>query len=251
MPILSDETLDQHALPTSTYGYSAARMDDLEDAASEYTLVVIANDVSSSVADYKDEMEQALKAIMQACKQSPRAGNLLVRLVQFASRLEETHGFKLLEQCHPDDYDGCLQVGGMTALCDATENAINSVGDFGKQLSEQDFDVNAIVFLITDGCENHSTSNAQDNKGALAKVVQEEKVESLLTILIGVGIQEPQVSAALSSFKDDAGLSRYVECKNVAPQTLAKLAEFVSKSISAQLQMLGTGSPSQPLSLKI
>ena len=113
MPTLIDNTMEQQMLPIGHYGYSATRMDDL--GASEYTLVTIVCDVSPSVSSFTNEMEEALREIVKACKYSPRADNLLIRLVTFAGYLDEAHGFKLLERCNLDDYKRCLKIGSATA----------------------------------------------------------------------------------------------------------------------------------------
>src|SRR5688572_20684997 len=112
MPILNDPTMAQQALPAGHYGYSATRLEEL--GAAEYTLVTVVTDVSGSVSEFLSEMEDALVAILQACKLSPRADNLLVRLVTFADKVTEIHGFKLLEQCHVNAYRGLLRAGGST-----------------------------------------------------------------------------------------------------------------------------------------
>src|SRR5688500_1244320 len=114
MPILNDSGLQQQALPTGHYGYSATRLDDL--GATEYTLVTIGCDVDPSVGGFVREMEAALREIVKACRFSPRADNLMIRLVTFHGRMEEVHGFKLLERCNPDDYKKVLRIGSATAL---------------------------------------------------------------------------------------------------------------------------------------
>jgi hypothetical protein len=48
-------------------------------------------------------------------------------------------------------------------------------------------------------------------------------------------------------FHQEAGFTQYVELDNADTKTLARLAEIVSRSISAQSQALGTGGASQPL----
>src|SRR5829696_5087520 len=107
MPILNNASLDAVTLPNSHYGYSATRLDEL--GATEYTVVTIACDVSGSTAAFTFEMESALARIVQACKSSPRADNLLLRLVAFDDTLSELHGFKLLENCNVTDYGGVLR----------------------------------------------------------------------------------------------------------------------------------------------
>lgn len=245
MPILGDGNLDRQALPTGHYGYSATRLEDL--GAAEYTLVTIVNDVSPSVSGFVKEMEKCLREIVKACRLSPRADNLLVRLVTFHGRMEEVHGFKLLEQSNPDSYRKVLRIGSATALYDAAENAISAVADYGKQLTDADFAVNAIVFVITDGEDNASTLGIRHVREALARAVQTEAVESMVSVLVGVNVDEPRIGAYLQDFKNEAGFTQYVEIGKADAKALANLADFVARSISVQSLALGTGGPSQSL----
>jgi uncharacterized protein YegL len=245
MPILNDTTLDQLTLPNSHYGYSATRLEEL--GATEYTVVTVACDVSGSTADFIFDMESAITRIVQACKSSPRADNLLLRLVAFDDTLAELHGFKLLENCNLADYVGVLRAGGSTALYDAAENAVSSTINYGRRLMAGDFAANAILFVITDGMDNASKLPAQKVKEALAKAVTSEALESIVSVLIGVNVQDPQARNFLRRFHADAGFTQYVEIDKADAKTLARLAEFVSRSISAQSQALGTGGASRPL----
>jgi len=245
MPIINDDSLEQHNLQQGGYGYSGQKLDDL--GASEYTLVTIINDVSSSVHGYGTQMEATLKEVVKACKFSPRADNLMLRHTQFNTSLRETHGFKMLESCNLDDYDGVLGIGGATALFDASANGIAATADYAKKLADQEFMVNAIVIIITDGDDNSSSFSAEAVKKALESAMKQETLESIVTILVGVGYDDPSVTTFLQNFKDSAGLTQYIDAGDATDKKLAKLAEFVSKSISAQSQSLGTGGPSQPL----
>jgi uncharacterized protein YegL len=237
--------MQQQILPTGHYGYSATRLDDL--GAAEYTLVTIVTDVSPSVSQWITEMETALREIISACRRSPRADNLMVRLVTFSSSMDELHGFKLLEQCRLDDYRKILKVGSATALYDASENAISALASYGKQLTDADFAVNGIFFVITDGEDNASTLGVKHVRDALRKAVQDETMESLVSVLLGVNVRDRRIGAYLQDFKNEAGFTQYVEIDRADAKTLAKLAQFVSRSISAQSQALGTGGPSQTL----
>jgi uncharacterized protein YegL len=245
MPVLNQTDLDQMDLPNSHYGYSATRIEDL--GATEYTIVTVVCDVSGSTALFAFDMEATITRIVQACKHSPRADNLLLRLVAFDDRLDELHGFKLLENCHLADYGGVLRAGGSTALFDATENAVSSVISYGQQLAAGDFSANAILFVITDGADNASKLSAKSVKEALRRAVTSEALESVVSILIGVNVQDREVSRCLREFHTNAGFTQYVELDKADAVTLARLAEFVSQSISAQSQALGTGGPSRPL----
>jgi uncharacterized protein YegL len=245
MPIFNDTNLDQITLPNSHYGYSATRLEEL--GATEYTVVTVACDVSGSTAAFTFDMESAITRIVQACKFSPRADNLLFRLVAFDDTLNELHGFKLLENCNLADYGGVLTSGGSTALYDAAENAVASTINYGQKLLSGDFSSNAILFVITDGMDNASKLPAKQVKEALSRAVVSEALESIVSILIGVNVQDMQASRYLRQFHLDAGFTQYVELDKADAKTLARLAEFVSQSISAQSQSLGTGGPSQSL----
>jgi uncharacterized protein YegL len=245
MPILNDTSLDQTTLPNSHYGYSATRLEEL--GATEYTVVTIACDVSGSTAAFIFDMESAIARIVQACKSSPRADNLLLRLVAFDDTLGEIHGFKLLENCNLADYNGVLRAGGSTALYDAADNAVSSTISYGQKLLAGDFSANAILFVITDGMDNASKSSAKTVKAALSQAVTSESLESIISILMGVNVQDPEAARYLRGFHREAGFTQYIELDKADADTLARLAEFVSRSISAQSQALGTGGATQSL----
>ncbi len=245
MPILNETQLDQINLPNSHYGYSATRLEDL--GATEYTIATVVADISGSTSAFILDMEAAIARIVQACKYSPRADNLLLRLVAFDDSLSELHGFKLLENCNLADYGGTLRPGGSTALYDATQNAVASTTNYAQKLSSADFAANAILFVITDGMDNASKMSAKKVKAALDEAVRSEALESVVSVLIGVDVQDPEVSRYLKKFQVDAGFTQYVELDQADAKTLARLAEFVSQSISAQSQALGTGGGSQQL----
>ena len=236
----------------SGYKFSATKIKDL--GASEYTLATIVVDTSSSVMGFSDQLEQALKTVFKACNKSPRKDNLLFRVVQFASAVTELHGFKLLNTIQEKDYDRILQIGGSTALFEACDEAIQATGTYGKQLTSQDFLVNGIVVVVTDGEGNCGAINSGDLaadaavvKKGLLNVRRAENLESLNTILIGVTNDNRGLNHYLQTVKDEAGFDQYVSIGNATPGRIAKLAEFVSQSISSTSSALGTGKASASL----
>jgi hypothetical protein len=54
----------------------------------------------------------------------------------------------------------------------------------------------------------------------------------------------------LENFRINAGLDEYISIGDATAGKLAKLAQFVSQSVSSQSQALGTGGASQPVSFK-
>ena len=88
MPKLMNNDDDMNTISVPGGGgfqFSAIRPENL--GASEYTLVSIVCDISGSVDSYKDELLKCIKTIVEACKKSPRAENLLIRLLLFNSSL--------------------------------------------------------------------------------------------------------------------------------------------------------------------
>ena len=241
---------------TGHFGFSAAQMDDLDS--SRYTLVTIVVDRSGTTSDFERDMEQGLKEIIAACndEHNPNRFNLLIRVLKFDDRLEEVHGFELVSKIDPAQYDGSLQARGGTALYDATIDGVESITEFGKQLIDEDYTVNGLLVVMTDGLENSSTlavpgkgglPDPKNVKASFQQTVKKECLESFLSILVGVNVADPSCKAALEAYKDDAGFTQFECLENADKGSLMKLMDFISRSISSQSSHLGTGGPSKPV----
>ena len=244
MPILNDKT-QKHTIAGSNYGFSGKRIDQL--GASEYTLVTISADASGSVFGFAKEIEEAIQDVVRACSHSPRADNLLLRFTRFNGKLHEVHGFKPLMECHLDSYRDCLQPGGSTALYDAAYNGIESIRRYGHSLTQHHFEVNGILFVITDGDDNVSKMTANSVKKAMSDAVKGEAMQSMVSVLVGVNVQSQSLSYSLKSFSKKAGFTNYIQLDHANETTLASLADFVSKSIVMQSTALNTGQGSTVL----
>lgn len=237
--------LEELSLNASPFNFSATKIDNL--GATEYTLVSIAQDVSGSVDGYVSEMEKCIASIVEACRKSPRADNLMLRLQTFNQSHNEIHGFKMLSDCNLNDYNNFLNPGGQTSLYDSAVNAIDALATYGKSLIDNDYTTNGILIIITDGMDNCSSCNVNKVKELLEKIHRDESLESLVTILVGVGV-DASTNSYLEDFKNEVSFTQYVGLKDANASTMAKLAKFVSQSISSQSSALGTGGPSQSLS---
>ena len=244
---LNDDSVEQ--IKGGGFHFSATKLEHL--LSDSYTLVDIVVDVSGSVYEFKDDLEKCVQKIVEACRKSPRADNLLIRLTEFDDNVNEVHGYKLLQNCNTDEYIGIFNPTGMTALYDATCNAIEACLQYGKDLVNNSYSVNGIVFVLTDGMDNRSAHTETSVKEAIDKTRQQELLESITTILIGIDTNNNNVNSYLKVFKEDADFNAYVEVQEATPQRLARLAEFVSKSISSSSTSLGTGNVPQIQSLTI
>lgn len=244
MPILTDQNMEEFEIPgaTGNFKFSAIRADEL--GATEYTLVTLVIDITGSVFSFANELLKCTKEIVESCRKSPRADNLMIRFVVFNEEVYEIHGFKFLDMINTDDYLP-FNCEGMTALYDATYSSIGATLKYSENLISQDFDVNACVFIVTDGDDNRSSCTPGMVAELMADAIKGEKIESLISILIGVNAKE--FLHHLDIFKRDGKLTQFIDAGTATPGKLAKLAGFVSKSVSSQSQALRSGSQSQPL----
>ena len=226
----------------SGFQFSAISADDM--GASEYTLVAIAADKSSSVSGFADEIEGCLVTSLQGCMNSPRVDNLLVRLLTFNSNLDEIHGYKHLADCPISNYKGIIKPNGCTSLFDACISSIDSLATLGKQMIQDKYTANGLSVIITDGMDVGSTQTLNAVAEAIDRSRRTECLESILNILIGINVQDREVSDALNSLKNVGKFDQYIEAKDATPKTFARIAGFISKSISSQSQAIQTGKAS-------
>ena len=230
------------------FKYTSVKVERL--GAIEYTLVTICIDETYSTRPFKAGLESMTKACVGSCKKSPRALNLLIRIIAFNSNgIREIHGWMLLGDIKLDDYDNIIFPGNITNLYDASLNGVDVMNDYvvGLYKAEKIINSNGMLFIVTDGDDNASNSVPNDIKTAIEKINNEEVMESLRTILIAVNDKDPHFQQRLETFRQEAGIDEYISMGDVTESKLAKCAQFISQSISTQQVSLGTGQPSQPL----
>ncbi len=240
----------------SGFQFSGATIEDL--GASSYTLVTIALDETGSISGFERQIESMLKAAIEACFSSPYANNLLIRVIRFDSKyrgqsgngVDEIHGFKPLSEIDIAAYPQ-LSGGGTTPLLDAVYSSVGAANVYATELRDLDFDVNGITFVITDGGDNHSVASVKMVREELAKSVKGEIMESHVSILIGIDTGSGNAKDVLEAFQQKTGMDKFIWAGEATKGKLAKLADFVSQSISSTSQALGTGGPSQKISATI
>ena len=244
-----DKDMDQHNIGGSNFQFSATKIAEL--GSTEYTLGVLVIDRSGSVSGYEQDIDEAVKAVVQGCrKDKHRVDSMMLMVILFDHEVIEYHGFRPLQDCNEADYDAVCQPRGATALYDAVYNGVNACVKYGQELTDNDFAVNASVFVVTDGEDNRSTVTPKMVAEAISHAKRSEALESLVPVLIGVGYgadDSGSLSQWLQKFKDDAGFQQYIFIKNATPAKIAKLGGFISASISSQSRSLGSGGASKSL----
>lgn len=249
MPRITPDNLETHAM-AGNFSFTGARIANL--GATEYTLVDIEVDMTGSVGGFRDELINMVKTAIDACQKSPRSDNLLVRVAAFSSSypkgLLEVHGYIPLADIDVADYD-VLSPGGATPLFDACFTGIGSMNVYAKMLADQDFLANGITFIITDGEDNVSASSPAMVAQEVKKAQRAEDLESHVSVLIGINVG--QCKPALERFQREAEITQFIDAGDATKGKLAKLAAFVSQSVSSTSQALGTGGPSQSIAAVI
>lgn len=236
--------LAQFAIPGGNYGYTGAQVDALQSF--ENTIAVGLLDESGSTGSFARQMEICVKEIIKALRHSPAADKLIYRHCHFATNFREFHGYTPLANLNEDMYDGCYVPGGQTALYDSCDRIFAEMLDYAQRQVKMKYTCNGIAYIMTDGRDLGSTRKQADVRDRLASVIASEALESMMTILIGVN-DDPSIQQDLESFQKFVGFTQYVPLKDADAKTLAKLSAFISKSVVAQSQALGTGGPSQSL----
>lgn len=257
MPRLFDELNDTGVRKNvGGYHFSTAKLEDLK--ASQYTLVTIKVDKSTSIYNFQDKLNEMISTVVDACKKSARAENLLIRLCTFDHSETEIHGFRLLREIQDNDYSNTIVSGGSTALISSIHEGIVTTGAYAKDLYGYDYDVNAILFILTDGEDNNSRQTSKEVVNAKEDVRKQECLEQFTTILVGIDEDAPAdyqggtdsdtpFSIYLKKIKDECELDSYINIGNATDKSLAKLAQFVSSSISSTSDALANGTTSDVL----
>lgn len=242
----------------SGFTFSAVGTGDLTGEAVQFTLVTIALDETGSISGHEREIERMLQTTLGACRRSPYSHNIMVRIIRFGSQytrsggggVDEMQGFAPLTSCDPATYPA-LRAGGMTPLYDAVYSSVGAANVYAKQLIDLDYAVNGITFVVTDGGENASVASAKMVQEALATSVRGEVMESHYSILIGIDTGASDVESDLQAFQREAGIDQFIWAGEATKGNLAKLAQFISTSITSTSQALGTGGPSTQISATI
>lgn len=242
---LDEEYFDQHTT-VGGFQFSAAKLEKVE--AQTVTLVTLAVDVSGSVYSFaKDIGKMTSEVVKSTLANTAIADNVLIRIVTFESNTEEVLGFSSPQIADKIDWQTEIpnRIGGATALFRATEDGLRSMATYGRTLINSDYNVNGMLVVITDGDDNQGRGQFTANsvKSAMEGALKSENLESLLSILVRV---DSKGNTNLDNFFSVAGFTQQIDIGATAKE-IAKLAGFISQSVSAQSKSVGSGSASQAL----
>lgn len=240
-------TSDTEAQTTvgSGFAYSGAKMSVL--GASEYVIAQMLIDWSSSVSGCRQGLIDCAKMVLEACKKHPKSENILLRVVTFDGRNGniEIHGFMPINAVDSAVYDNMGHPTSTTPLMDAHLEALEALHDYGTNLVKNQFNCNAVLFVLSDGGENSSRTPDAMKKivDMSAKIRSGDPIESFTQIMIG--FNDLSSKADLLQYVKDATIDEYKSIGDATPTNIAKMGKFISHSFSTASVALGGGNSQQ------
>ena len=228
------DEIEQFNIPNTPFTFSGVSPDSSTFGASKYTIVSVSRDKSGSTYRFEKQITEALNKTLASCKLSPMAENIRLRVEEFNDRVSEVHGFLPLDQIPAYvSTNSCDE----TALVDAVYSSISAAVQYAKKLRDNEYGVNMLNIVITDGLENSSKYRKSDLQKFIDDVRSSEATGSIMTILVGVN-DGGALSGKLEEFKNEVGIDKYISVGDVTDKSMARLAEFISRSVSSSSQAI-------------
>lgn len=218
------------------YDYNFGNFDPNKIDVSETINAVFVVDTSGSVGRYVNELNQAYNDFLARMQKSHAADQLLVSVIEFNSTVHTTNGFMPIKSMQPVDFS--KKITGATALYDACKVGLKNAIDYRKSLENSGVNCKTLLFVITDGEDNASSSNPSEVKGMIKDLLQEERnIFSFESILFGVGN-----SSEFERAKDEMGIG-HVAKVGMTADDIRKMINFISSSISSVSTGQGFSAP--------
>lgn len=199
---------------------------DVNDIQVEETInAVMVVDVSPSIGSYVNDLNSAFNDFIQTMQQSHVHDRLFVSIVEFDDSVRVRTGFQPIIGVPVTTF---TPQGRGTALYDAVGAGIKNAVEYRENLENTGINVKTLVFVITDGEDNSSSSgSAQKVKDTLINIRSNEaNAFSFTTVLFGVGN-----SNSFEKAKLDMGIDILGKVGNTGAE-IKKMISFISSSIS-------------------
>lgn len=199
---------------------------DPEEIQQEETInCVFVVDVSPSTSRYIDELNNAFNDFVQTMQQSHIHDRLFVSVVEFDENVRVRSGFQPIIGVPITTF---VPTGRGTALYDATLSGIKNAIDYRETLENTGINVKTLIFIITDGEDNSSMSDADNKvKKTLSYIKSNEaNAFSFTSVLFGVGSQ-----ASFENAQQRMGVEILAKVGDSGSE-IKKMINFISSSIS-------------------
>ena len=228
--------MDQNLSKLGSFGLVFDNFDANKIQTEETINCVFVVDVSPSVRDYEDELNNGFNEFVQRMQKSHVADRLFVSTLEFNENINVKTGFQPIVNVSQTNFKAS---GRGTALYDATKAGLKNALDYRKQLEDSGIVAKTLLFVITDGEDNASRSYPSEVKQIIDDFMKEEKnAYSFQSILFGVNLN---LKDKFERAKQEMGIQNMAATGTSADE-IRKMINIISTSVS-------TTSNGQPLNV--
>lgn len=199
---------------------------DPEDIQTDETVnCVFVVDVSPSVQTYIADLNNAFNDFIAQSQQSHLADQLLVSVIEFNEKSWVKTGFQPVSHVPTINFTPC---GGGTALYDAVFKGLKNALDYRQTLAVSGINTKTLLFVITDGEDNSSSTPAISVKNALQAIYADERnTFTFQSILFGVGN-----AAYFQKAQQDMGI-QHLATVGTSGSEIKRMLGIISRSVSS------------------
>jgi len=206
-----------------------------EEIQTEETInAVFVVDVSPSIKNYENELNDAFNAMIDEFQNSHISDRLLISTVEFDDNVHVKTGFQPVANIPHSNF---VAQGYGTALYDAVEISLKNAIEYREALEDSGVICKTLVFILTDGMDNSSADGAADRvkQNILNFLTNEKNIFTFESILFGIGKKNEQY---YDEAKVDMGIKNLVtidtgKSPKETAEAIRKMINFISSSISA------------------
>lgn len=171
-----------------------------------------------------NELNKAYNEFLNEMKNSHLGEKIMVSDIEFNEHINIIHGFKRIADVN--DINSTTS-GRATALYDAVHSGIKNAMEYRTQLESTGINCKTLVFVITDGEDNVSSTSPSEIKNMINDILKDEKnTLSFTTILFGIGD-----SNYFEHAQQEMGIQNLATLSHTA-KDIRKMINFISQSVS-------------------
>ena len=195
---------------------------------SETINAVFVVDVSPSITNYENELNDAFNGFIEEMQKSHIADTLFVSTIEFDEGIVSKRGFQPVTSVQKSNFNG---QGRGTALFDAVKLGLRNALDYRQAQLQSGITCKTLLFVITDGQDNSSAfTSASEVKKMHDEIMKDEaNAFSFTSILFGIN-QTAQVN--FEDAKDKMGI-QFLGKVGVTPKEIRKMISWISSSVSS------------------
>jgi uncharacterized protein YegL len=181
-------------------------------------------DKSGSMSPVRAEMNAALNDFVETMQKSHVADRLFVKQILFGEDVVHVTGFQPITNVNKFDIN---PMDGATALFDGVSDAVDAAIQYREQLEATGVNTKTLIFVITDGGNNHGSTPAHVVKQKFMDIKKNEKNAFTFTsILFGLG-----TGGDFKMAQQEMGIDHMAPIGTTGAE-IRKMIGFISSSIS-------------------